>query len=155
VLLTIDPGKFHVGAALFYLEGPAAKQLAWADHLKSASKNPARAVGDVAAQVHESVGHGVTLTCCELMNVRRQRAQKGDPNDLLYCMMMNGAIFDRIGPNAELVDVSMWKGSVPKDIMGERIKSKLSAAELALLGTKPNHNVVDAVGIGLWKLQRL
>jgi len=55
-----------------------------------------------------------------------------------------------------------WKGQVPKHIMYKRIMAALSDAELtaltswlARLPKGSAHNVVDAVGIGLWYHQRI
>jgi hypothetical protein len=53
-----------------------------------------------------------------------------------------------------------WKGSVPKDIHNDRVLEKLSPKERDVLQKSPrakkfNHNMIDAVGIGLWKLGRM
>ena len=52
-----------------------------------------------------------------------------------------------------LVKPAEWKGQVPKKIMNERVLSKLSAQERAIV--KDNHNAIDAVGLGLHVLGRL
>ena len=89
---------------------------------------------------------------------------KGDPNDILYLMLINGAILKSVPcKDADLVRVTTWKGQTPKEQMRKRIlgdaefniQPKLSPAELRILGDNPNHNVLDAVGIGLWVLKRL
>lgn len=54
----------------------------------------------------------------------------------------------------------IWKGTMRKDAMVERIKGRLDADERAIveaLGLPPSkvHNVYDAVGIFLWAVGRL
>lgn len=62
------------------------------------------------------------------------------------------------GLKSVLVDPNEWKGSVPKVIHQKRILAVLSVEERArlpkLLKTK-SHNMIDAVGIGLYHLGRL
>lgn len=166
MLLAIDPGKWKAGAALFGSEGT----LVAAKLLRSRSKNPAQAakeLGDAAAWF--CTGEVDTI-CCEWPNVRSRQRQKGDANDLLFLTMINGAVFNAVeAENREMVPVNDWKGSLDKDTMRGRIlgewpagfdplvsmPAKISLAERKLLGDNPDHNVLDAVGIGLWKLRRL
>lgn len=61
-----------------------------------------------------------------------------------------------------LVWPNIWKGSVPKAVHNERVLRALRPAEVELLPRRPrskknpyDHNMVDAVGIGLWKLGRM
>jgi hypothetical protein len=53
-----------------------------------------------------------------------------------------------------------WKGQVPKDIMLDRIVNKLNDTEKSVLESKKlikskKHNVIDAIGLGLYILDRL
>lgn len=68
---------------------------------------------------------------------------------------MRGAHVDVCWPH-------VWKGSVPKEIHNQRVLHMLTERELAILPRRPrskknpyDHNMLDAVGIGLWKLGRL
>lgn len=87
--------------------------------------------------------------------------QKGDPNDLLPLAALNGALRALFpAPRLHLPKPSDWKGQVPKDIMGARILSKLTAEEKAVWNAAQfpkslAHNVLDAVGLGLYSLRRL
>lgn len=87
--------------------------------------------------------------------------QKGDPNDLLPLAALNGALRTLFpAPRLHLPRPSDWKGQVPKDIMGARILSKLTAEEKAVWNAAQfpkslAHNVLDAVGLGLYSLRRL
>jgi hypothetical protein len=47
-----------------------------------------------------------------------------------------------------------WKGNLPKKICKDRCKAVLTPEELARVKTE-DHNVWDAIGIGLWYLGRL
>lgn len=48
-----------------------------------------------------------------------------------------------------------WKGSVPKGIHNARVLGRLTPAELRLVPTgAKRHNAIDAIGIGLWYLNR-
>ena len=83
--------------------------------------------------------------------------QKGDLNDLLDLAAVVGYCEGRFGGRIERVFPARWKGQVPKKIMTARILSKLSPLELSKIqrvGAK-DHNTIDAIGIGLWKLGRL
>ncbi len=85
---------------------------------------------------------------------------KGDPNDLISISLVAGAVagwFGR-GATAEFVTPRTWKGNVPKDIHNLRVQRKLTMEERELLHRiKPaslRHNVIDAIGIGMWKIER-
>ncbi len=82
--------------------------------------------------------------------------QKGDLNDLLNLAAVVG-YFEGSTGDVKRVFPSEWKGNVPKPIMTKRILSRLTVEESTRIenaGAK-THNIIDAVGIGLWKLGRL
>lgn len=91
------------------------------------------------------------------------REHRVDTNDLLDLSVLVGELkrhFAEREANVELVYPRTWKGTVPKDIHNKRVLAALSADELKLLPKRPrardyDHNVLDAVGIGLWKLGRM
>lgn len=109
-------------------------------------------------------GH-LVIECPEY---RRNQTARVNPNDLIKLAVHVGALkgaFELDGrawfAEAELVTPSQWKGSVPKDIHGQRIIRALSLKECEVYQTKTHglaasrkHNVVDAIGLGLWKLGR-
>lgn len=93
---------------------------------------------------------------------RAGRGGKGDPNDLIDVAVTVGRIAQAIGPHltAELVRPRVWKGNVPADVMLARIEKRLDVSELHVVDRAPmpkslKHNVVDAIGLGLWALGRL
>lgn len=83
-----------------------------------------------------------------------------DVNDLLDLCRMVGRIEQRYWGEAQTVYPRTWKGSVPKDVHNKRVLAALTDEERALLPRRPrakdfDHNLVDAVGLGLWKLGRM
>lgn len=148
--LYVDPGKTYLGAALFcdrVLESAA---------LLRGQKEDVSCVS-VAQAVQEWLrGRKVDRVICERPSFWRQGGGRGNSNDILDLMATDGAVFALIPASMRLwAPVATWKGQVPKDVMCRRILTKLSVSERALLGLTPDHNVVDAVGIGLWDLKRL
>lgn len=84
-----------------------------------------------------------------------QSKLKGDPNDLIDLAIAVGKISTRFS-EVVMYRPAQWKGQVPKDIMTERIKLKLSNRELDLVDLPAKslqHNVWDAIGIGLHHLK--
>lgn len=102
-----------------------------------------------------------TRAIIEWPQVYRQRHWKGDPNDLVDLAAVAGVLRHlcrRIDP--KLVRPHEWKGSVPKDVMNARVEKRLDEAELLALHTANapaslRHNIVDAIGLGLWAQGRL
>lgn len=86
-----------------------------------------------------------------------------DVNDLLDLGLKAGVLsgfYEQRGVEVESVFPRTWKGTVPKKIHNERVLAALTEEEVALLPRRPrakdhDHNVLDAVGIGLWKLGRM
>lgn len=92
------------------------------------------------------------------------RQKKADPNMLIRLGAHAGIAAANVCPGTQPVPVlpRQWKGQVPKDIIERRTWSTLNDIEVARLKTvlqyvRPTwrHNVIDAVGIGLWRLCRL
>jgi len=65
------------------------------------------------------------------------------------------ALLQAAGFSVEWVLPHEWKGHVPKQVMCKRILDKLETHEYSKVRRLKNHNVLDAVGVGLWKLKRL
>ena len=95
---------------------------------------------------------------------------KGDPNDIVKLAMRAGEIrgyYARAAaPFVFEVFPRTWKGNVPKEIHHGRVLAALDEQERGVLApharrvTKTNphgldHNMLDAVGLGLWFLKRL
>ena len=93
---------------------------------------------------------------------------KGDPNDIVDLALTVGEIRGHYRPLVTRVIETFpanWKGQVPKEIHHARVLRQLADDELRLLEgekrkvskTHPHgydHNMLDAVALGLWFLQR-
>lgn len=95
-----------------------------------------------------------------------RRGGKGDPVGLVSISIVAGAaacsISQDVWSKIKFVEPRVWKGSVPKKIHNERIVEQLNDREQAILKTrlvkapvKLIHNVIDAVGIGLYQLGKM
>lgn len=97
----------------------------------------------------------------EMPRVYPASRQKGDPNDLLRLACVVGRLQEhylREGKLVHLVEPRTWKGTLAKEAMTERIKGRLATSErtsVELPAKALEHNVWDAVGIGLHALGRL
>ncbi len=91
--------------------------------------------------------------------------QKARPADVIKLATRAGeaaGLYARTaGIEPEYVEPHAWKGSVDKNISHARIWAKLTPAEQAIVsdaarGVAPSkrHNILDAVGIGLWGIGR-
>lgn len=86
-----------------------------------------------------------------------------DVNDLIDLAVLVGEIkrfYESQSGVVELVFPRTWKGTVPKDVHNKRVLAALSPEELKLVPLRPrartpDHNCVDAIGLGLWKLGRM
>lgn len=108
------------------------------------------------------------LSCCrptvcviEVPQVYQQRSWKGDPNDLIDVAVIAGVVAAAASAFGEpqLIRPHAWKGNRPKAVDIEYTLSLLSDDERVIVegcGALKSklHNVIDAVGIGLWKLER-
>jgi hypothetical protein len=156
VIFSIDPGLSLTGGTGWALFGPS---------LQGAGLVPPKAerledrIAEIAAELrtyHDPEGEVVI----EKMKVYRFAKQKGSQGDLIDLAHLGGALLC-LGRRAILVEPAQWKGQVPKDVVKGLVRARLSEYELAnldasLAGIAPSkqHNVYDAVGIGLWHLKR-
>jgi hypothetical protein len=86
---------------------------------------------------------------------------KGDPNDL-FCLAGVGsalamALLAKADPKIIYYKPREWKGTAPKEVMGARILERLTPEERPLIPDVGSltHNIIDAVGIGLFAVGRL
>ena len=151
----MDPGLRGCGVAEF--DGYDLKRAAYV-------KNPVETGrGYVAHQAMGTAAHMWASLESEVALVEHPRVypgsaqQKGDLNDLLDVVAV-GACIARYFQKPVTVFPADWKGNVPKDVMTERIRRALTDEERARIEKCPAslmHNVLDAIGIGLWTLGRI
>jgi hypothetical protein len=101
----------------------------------------------------------------ELPQVYKASHQRGrkvgtDPQDLIELAAVVGGITALCGVPARAYLPAEWKGQVPKEIMHDRARARLSPSELAAVETNlPRgslaHNVWDAVSLFLRHVGRL
>jgi hypothetical protein len=80
-----------------------------------------------------------------------------NPNDIVKLASACGAytaILQELGFAVSWIAPSEWKGTVPKDVMFKRILAKVPPDDYTQIRKPKDHNVIDAVGIGLWHLSR-
>lgn len=159
-MLAIDPGRRAIGWALF-----CGSDLDLCGLIRA---NEADLPTDALRMARE-VDRTVCRLVIERMRVYPIQQQKGDQNDLLDLSFVSGVVVGVVAGNkaqgethVELVTARDWKGQVPKDVVHKRILAVLSSNERLVLekGTAKvpaslRHNVLDAVGIGLWACSRL
>ena len=160
VLVSVDPGKQHAGVAVFI-----DRVLYTCAYI--ATKRPAPAASnEVASRARTLIPHGmrVSIVVSEWPSVRDNRRAKGSAaksgNDLLFLTHTVGAINKEFfeADVHEIVGVNTWKGSLDKDLVMHRVLEKrLSPQEIAVVsknGYLKNDHVLEAVGVGLWRLYR-
>lgn len=83
---------------------------------------------------------------------------KGDPNDLIDVAITAGVVIGVFKDSKiDLVLPHTWKGQRPKDVDNQYTLSLLTKIEQGKIGHYPKtkmHNVIDAIGLGLWKIGR-
>jgi hypothetical protein len=156
VLLAVDPGLRGCGVALFN-EGRL-WQVAYLRGSKDSAD--ASAWGAMAAAVAAWSPGVVTEAVSEFPKVYSVGKSKGDPEDLLQLAAVVGALSVALAVPLRVVRPYEWKRQVPKDIMAGRIAQCLEAGELAaaragMPAKSYQHNVWDAIGIGLHAVGRL
>jgi hypothetical protein len=90
---------------------------------------------------------------CIIEYPRIYQRSVGDPNDIRDLAYSVGK-YSTIFTNTRLVEPREWKGQVPKKIHNARVLAAMTGEEKARM-TYKNHNVIDAIGIGLWFMRRM
>lgn len=152
-MICIDPGLRGVGIAQFGHSG-----------LVSAAyiKNPRERGRGYEAHLRLGLEVGFWGPAGEVL-IEHPRIYPGMPNkdlnDLLDVVAVGAACAVALNPSYVLtVYPSEWKGTVKKSVMLERIRKALSPEELArceFTNKSDDEDLLDAVGIGLWRLGRL
>ncbi len=155
-MLAIDPGLRACGCA-YFVDG----RLSRAELVKNPEKKArgpgahhqmANAVGQWIFTLRPSTRIALVLEYPRIYPKASQ--QKGDPNDLLELAGVDGALVSWIIPDTvQHYFPAEWKGQVPKPIMLERIRAKLTSIERGNCYSQ-DHNTFDGIGIGLYFLGR-
>lgn len=170
-LLSVDPGAKSAAWALFH-RGVLCACGHEVTKEPSEARRPYSVVEDLQMAVSAAIDaagivNALALTMgpedCVILVEKPQvyvgAKNKGDPNDLIDVALVVGAVLaafpdgEMTGFNPETVKPAGWKGQVPKDVCKRRLQKELSTAE-SEIAIWSNHNVVDAIGIGCWRLGR-
>lgn len=156
-ILAFDPGKRCVGWAAFG-GGRLVRcgLVAAVDH--------AALTGALAERFEGVFAPGApgTRAAIEWPQVYNARGRKGDQADIVEVAAIAG-VLRHLCRYAERIDQPWphdWKGSAPKAVMLDRIRQRLDNDELAEVYRQRvpaglRHNLIDAVGVGLWASGRL
>ncbi len=100
-----------------------------------------------------------TQIVVEVPQVYQQRMWKGDPNDLIDVAIVAGAVAARFRCETIFIRPRKWKGTRPKKVCNKLTLDTLDPNEMGVYQwidvlASLRHNVLDAIGIGLWRLGR-
>ena len=161
--LAVDPGKHACGCAAFYNDSLIAAAYVRSYIPEAHAPRFAEAWALTAKAVVKWWGDLVPFVPTEVLleiPIHYPNEQEIDPNDLSPLAGVVTAIAYAFIGTPKIVSYyppSQWKGQVPKAIMTNRILNKLTEQEKARIvraGSK-DHNTIDAVGIGLYRVGRL
>lgn len=104
---------------------------------------------------------GAPCVVVEVPLIRPERVERAEPNDLMKLALVAGAaaaVMDSPA-NTRTVHPSSWKGGRPKKVDNPYTLGLLSKAESAIYKEAEapaslRHNMIDAIGLGLWALRR-
>lgn len=156
--LAIDPGVRELGWALFRMDEFVTGGVS---SVPGTLPNLGHNVSQHRRNIYNATGHlHVDFVAVEAMEYADRRA-KSVPADLLRVQWVGAALGGMFATQITPVTPTTWKRSVPKDIHHKRIRAKLTKREAVALERAETavaaglrHNLVDAVGIGLWAVRR-
>ena len=159
-LIAFDCGLAYVGGALF--EGNRLLECYYIETGIDA-RDAAEQTADLVGKIHE-LFKPYLEDALIVVEYPEQYSQTPAPRSSVQGLACTGggivSVLKRPSNRVEFVLPKTWKKQVPKDIMLDRIVSKLDTTEKTLLDAKEyakykKHNVIDAIGLGLYKLERL
>jgi len=161
-LITFDCGLSYVGAALFDMEASKMVNCYYIDTTID-NRDEAEQTADLVKRIYD-----VFLPYLEnakiVVEYPEQYEMTPVPRSSVQGLACTGGgivcMLKKPTNSVKFVLPKTWKKQVPKDIMLTRIESKLNDDEKNLLDNQKfakykRHNVVDAIGLGLYVLDRL
>jgi hypothetical protein len=156
ILIAVDPGLVCTGLAVF-VDGELRT-------VRGACTDPTKSLQERVLSIAEDVQDA---GCCaqrcvmEMPTIYPRAKGKGSGNDIVKLATVVGAVIAALPVSTMiLVAPAAWKGQVPKRIHQPRILAKLRENESRIVravsreyGAK-THNIIDAIGIGLYALRR-
>lgn len=167
-LMSVDPGKRHTAVAVFDLNS---RELICAEIIKArrfpeddleACELMVRAVAEWHAMHSRRPAYPVELVVERPQVYTAGKQHKGgrwtDPNDLPPLFGVDVGLAVHFSPlRMRSYFPHEWKGTMTKEAMGARVLTRLSPGERGNVASRmlADHNVLDAIGIGLHHLGRL
>lgn len=166
-LLAVDPGIDRCGVALF-LDGVLVR----ADHVgQPLSSKDAGGTPDVLDRVVSIAGHlhgwledhyeehgPLDLLIVEWPQIYTPGKSKAPGKDIVLLGAAAASVAVRIfAKERRSVRPDEWKGQAPKAVIQGRVVARLSDAERKTIAELPDsrlHNTIDAIGLGMWHLDR-
>jgi hypothetical protein len=153
-LLTIDPGFRYFAYSIF-----SEKEIAYADISKTKSEDWEAWTGQPPSfvEISEIVSRFEWVNKLAIVEFPQIHRDTPNPNDIVKLASACGAytsLLQSFGFSVVWVKPADWKGTVPKEIMTKRIFAKIRESEYPRIKSIKDHNVIDAIGIGLWHLNR-
>ncbi len=150
--IAVDPGKRSAGVSVF--NNGLLEDMAFIR-----ADGPIEVIAGVLSWFGSS--QGLDWVCTEGQQVYGRGV--GNPNDLLPLSFVCGGIQSVFDVQKRFMPLPrQWKGSVPKEIFARRIMLELTPEELKIFDEKKKdipksllHNVVDAIGLGLYAVGRM
>ena len=158
---SIDIGKHHHGLAVWQ-----DKLLFHAELVGSQGGQPhpllesSELIVELLFELSRSMGQ-ISTVAIEKMQVYDSAQQKGRQSDLIDLSICTGAVMfgcKNFVSSFVLYTPAEWKKQVPKKVMEDRIKKKLTDEEKSYVNLPARykaHNVYDGIGIGLFHHGRL
>lgn len=161
-LVAVDPGLRRLGVAVFTDDRLVHAALVTSPVKKDRGGTAWYAMADaVWAHLHDDYLNRLTPDefVLEVPQIYRFGKSKGDPDDLIQLAATGAAVGAVLrAQKATTYYPREWKGTVPGDVFVERIRGRLTPAERKAItpcAMSYEHNVLDAVGLGLFRLGRL
>lgn len=166
ITVSIDPGYRYCGVAVFSDEVLVTADLVEAKKWEVEAQQFAETAKCVWEFLETTVDKASLSAAQFAIEYPQQYTFSPAPREAVQRLVGTiGAILGKVQSETSGLSVRVstykpreWKGQVPKEIMAERILSRLSSDEVNVIPAMSKskaHNVTDAVGVGLHHLKRL
>ena len=162
--LAVDPSVNSPGVAMFNPSGEliATKRFQFEESTDPIGTRCARVALEIRRwYLQQATPFIKPYLVFEWPQIYRASKSKGDPNDLIALAGIGMALAGMLECGVSTPTPAQWAGQLKKFTKGDvgkspralRIRSRLSAEEMQ--HWQDQHDVIDAIGLGLWSLDRL
>ena len=151
-LLAVDPGLAKMGVALFDLKTKKLLEAYTIYRTKTGPQRGPEAWIKLAKQLNFK-----KVSCLAIEKMQVDKRTRGKVADLFEVTGVVGAcsmVASSYGATVTAYNPRDWKGQLPKRVSHNRIKATLTEKEKKLIHPKATHDAYDAIGIGLFYLER-